>query len=524
MTILTQDPPGSVDTAINYGTAWQEIDITNDGLTAYKKVGGHAGTTLVPDLATSLPTPTDGGMTYRFNVRSNVRYSDGTTFKPSDYVHVFERMFKANGPATGPFYSNIVGGPACLATPAACSLAQGIVADDSAHTVTFHLLSADPEFFDKLALPFAFAVPPTAPDTDAGNNPLPGTGPYRWAQYTPNSQIKLVRNPYFHQWSADSQPAGNPDTIIFKFGVPVESEVTEVENGQADWVANTTGLPADRLSELSTSYASQIHVIPATAIYYMALNTQVAPFNNLMARQAINYATDRSALVKLFGGPKLATPSCQILPPNFPGYVQYCPYTANPVSDGHGPWSGPDLAKAKQLVQQSGTAGQTVTIVNPQIPLGQATGLYFQNLLNQIGYVGKLQVLAQAVQDPYAKNSKNKVQMSLSIWFQDYQAPSDFLNVLTGCGSFQPNNGSQPNISEFCDQTAQNMMNAAETKEATDRNAANQLWAKVDQRVTDQAPMVVMYNPNNLDLVSKRVGNYQYNPQWGLLADQTWVK
>jgi hypothetical protein len=36
--------------------------------------------------------------------------------------------------------------------------------------------------------------------------------------------------------------------------------------------------------------------------------------------------------------------------------------------------------------------------------------------------------------------------------------------------------------------------------------------------------MVVMYNPNNLDFVSKRVGNYEYNPQWGLLADQAWVK
>ena len=523
MTIVTSDPPGSVDTALNYGTAWQELNITNDGLTAYKKVAGAAGTTLVPDLATSLPTPSDGGKTYVFHVRSNVKYSDGTTFKPSDYLHVFERMFKVMGPATGPFYSNVVGAPSCLATPATCSLSQGITGDDSAHTLTFHLIAPDPEFFDKLALPFAFAVPPSAPNTDVGTSPLPGTGPYMWSQYIPNSMVKLVRNPNFQQWSADAQPAGNPDVIIYKFGTPIESEVTEVENAQADWVASTTGIPSDRLNELSTSHASQIHVSPATAIYYMAMNTHVAPFDNPMVRQAVNFATDRAALVKLFGGPKLASPSCQILPPNFPGYVPYCPYTANAASGGHGQWTGPDLAKAQQLVSQSGTAGQAVTIVNPTTPLGQSTGQYFKDLLTSLGYKATAQYLAPPVQDPYIKNSSHKAQIGLSIWFQDYQAPSDFLNVLTGCGAFQPNNDNQPNISEFCDQTIQSQMDSAETREATDRSAANQLWSKVDRAVTDQAPMVVMYNPNVLDFLAKRVGNYEYNPQWGFLVDQAWV-
>ncbi len=521
MTVVTSDPPGSVDPAINYGTGGQQINITYDALTAYRKVGGAAGTTLVPDLAMTLPVPLDAGKTYVFHVRSTVRYSDGTLFKASDYPHVFERMFKVMGPAAGPFYANITGAPDCLTTPATCSLSQGVVADDNAHSVTFHLLNPDPEFLDKLA--FAFAVPPSAPNTDVGTHPLPGTGPYTWAEYTPNGQIKLVRNPYFQQWSADAQPAGNPDVILFKFGTPVESEVTEVENGQADWVASVTGLPSDRLKEISTTYASQVHVSPATAIYYMALNTQVAPFNNVMVRQALNYATDRAAVVKLFGGPKVAVASCQILPPNFPGYVQYCPYTANPAPGGHGAWSGPNLAKAQQLVAQSGTAGQAITIVNPNIPLGQATGLYFQQLLNSLGYKATVQLLEPPVFIPYAKNSKNRVQMALALWFQDYQAPSDFLNVLTGCAAFQPNNDSQPNVSEFCDQGAQSQMDKAEATEATNRNAANNLWAKVDQTITDAAPMVVLFNPNNVDFVGKRVGNYQYNPQWGFLLDQAWI-
>lgn len=524
MVVVSESNPGSVDTAINYGTAWAEIIVSYDGLMAYQRLGGVAGTKLVPDLATRVPVPTNGGLTYTFHIRRNVRYSNGTVLKPSDFRHTFERMFKVRGPTTGPFYSDIVGAGACLKTPPSCNLSRGIVAHNSSGVLVFHLTQRDAEFLDKLALPFAFVVPPSAPNKDIGTHALPGMGPYKFAGYTPNGEIKLVRNPYFRVWSPAAQPAGYPSTIIVKFGVPLESEVTEVENGQADWVFSTTGLPPDRLNEISTKFPAQTHVNLATAIFYMALNTQVPPFNNLKARQAINFATDRNALVKLQGGPKLARPSCQILPPNFPGYVPYCPYTAHPAPGGYGPWTAPDMAKARQLVKASGTKGQAVTVVNSTIPLGRSTGLYFEGLLNQLGYKASLKLLAPAVQDPYAKDSRHRVQISLSIWYQDYQAASDFLNVLTGCGSFQPNSGSQPNISEFCDPAIQKLMNRTLITEGKNRSAANVLWSKVDRAVTNQAPMVVMFNPAVVNFVSKRVGHYQYNPQWGLLMDQVWVK
>src|SRR5215831_20408627 len=115
--------------------------------------------------------------------------------------------------------------------------------------------------------------------------------------------------------------------------------------------------PADRLNEMSTKYANQVYVNPLTAVLYFAMNVRIPPFNNLKARQAVNYATDRNALVKIYGGPKLAAPTCQVLPPGFPGYKPYCPYTKNPGRT----WSAPDLAKAKRLVKESGTAGQTVS-------------------------------------------------------------------------------------------------------------------------------------------------------------------
>ncbi len=119
-------------------------------------------------------------------------------------------------------------------------------------------------------------------------------------------------------------------------------------------------IPADRLNELnSPQYANQVHVNALTADWYIALNTTTPPFNNLKARQAINYAADRSAYVKIGGGSALAVPTCQILPPNFPGYKPYCPYTTGSDTTK---WTGVDLAKAKQLVKESGTAGAKVVV------------------------------------------------------------------------------------------------------------------------------------------------------------------
>ncbi len=107
--------------------------------------------------------------------------------------------------------------------------------------------------------------------------------------------------------------------------------------------------PADRLAELGTKYAKQVSVHPLTAMWYAPMNTNLAPFNDIRARQAVNFAIDRAAIVKLFGGSNLAQPACQILPPDFPSYAPYCPFTASPGEK----WSAPDMAKAKQLVVES---------------------------------------------------------------------------------------------------------------------------------------------------------------------------
>src|SRR5919202_3091445 len=161
LTLAKGAPSGSPDPQINYTLQeWQLLILTHDGLVGFKRSSGAEGTKLVPDLATSIPKPTNGGKTYTFTLRKGIKFSNGKTLKASDVKYTFERLFKiGQSPNAGTWYNVFVGGDACVKTPKTCSLDQGVVADDAKSTVTFHLTHGDPEFLDKLGTPFAFILP-----------------------------------------------------------------------------------------------------------------------------------------------------------------------------------------------------------------------------------------------------------------------------------------------------------------------------------------------------------------------------
>jgi peptide/nickel transport system substrate-binding protein len=519
-TILANSAFGVADPAQNYTLEeWQLLIDTHDGLVGFAKAGGTAGNKIVPDLATSIPVPTNGGKTYVFHVRKGIKFSNGQTLKPSDFVTTFERQFTVPGPTS--FYAGIVGANKC--STKGCNLSKGVVANDSAYTLTINLTAPDPELMDQLSLPFAFAVPANTSPKLTGNNVPPGTGPYMWKSYNPNTQAVLVRNPYFHVWNAEAQPAGYPNEIIEKYGLQVSDEVTEVLNGQANEVFDGDSIPSDQLSTLnSPKYSGQVHVNTLTADYYFALNTRRPPFNNLLARQAINYAANRAAYVKIYGGPSLAVPTCQILPPNYPSYAPYCPYTSG---TNHTKWTGPDLAKAKALVQQSHTAGMKVVVDSTNDQVGKALAEQMVSDLNAIGYKASTQLLAASIQYPFIQNSSNsgKWNVGYSAWYQDYPAASDFLNVLLGCGTIHPNSDASPNIAAFCDQAIQSKINQAESEGATNPSGAAALWTQVDHADTNAAPWVDMYNPKQIDVLSHNVHGYSWSPQWYILIDRLYL-
>ena len=519
MKLLAKAAGGTLDPQVNYTLQyWQLYQATYDGLLGFKKAGAAEAFKVVPDLAQSLPTPTNGGKTWVFTLRKGIKFSNGQPVTVKDVVASLQRIFKVKSPTSGGFYAGIVGAKACLDKPASCTLKGGVIGNAKANTVTINLVAADPEFKYKLAVPHASILPAGSPSSDAGTKPIPGTGAYYFASYNPNKQLVLKRNPYFKQWSKDAQPDGYPDQIVQSFGLTVEAQITAIENGQADWTLEAP--PADRLNEMGTKYAKQVYINTLTAFWYAPMNTRLAPFDNVKARQAVNYAIDRNALVKIFGGPKLAQPSCQVLPPGFPGHQDYCPYTKNPGKT----WSAPDVAKAKQLVQQSGTKGAKVTVLSSDDEVNKAVAVYFQSVLNQIGYKASVKPISGNIFFTYVQNTKNKVQINVQQWYQDYPAASDFLYILFGCESFHPGSDSSINIAGFCDKKINAQMHDALKLAQTNEDAANALWTKVDRQVTDAAPMATMFTPKHIDFVSKRVGNFTFSKQFYWLVDQSWVQ
>jgi peptide/nickel transport system substrate-binding protein len=519
MRLVARSAGGTVDPHINYTLQyWQVYQSLYDGLVGFKKAAGADGFTKVPNLAEAIPEPTNDGKTYVFKIRKGIMFSNGQEMGVKDVVASLQRIFKVSSPTAGGFYSVIVGADACLADPATCTLEGGVVGDEAAGTVTINLTRPDAEFFDKLALPHAAILPADTPASDLGTVPAPGTGAYYISAYDPNTGMKLERNPHFKVWSEEAQPDGYPDVVQYDFGLTDEAQVTAVQNGEADWMFDQP--PTDRLGEIGTTYADQVNITTLTAWWYAPMNTNIAPFNNVLARQAVNYAIDRNAMVNLFGGPVLASPICQVLPPGFPGHVPYCPYTVDPGEK----WSAPDLEKAKALVEESGTKGQKVTIIAEDTTVSKSIGTYLQSVLTEIGYEAEVKPISPNIQFTYIQNTNNNVQISLTQWYQDYPAASDFLNILFGCASFSPGSDSSINIAGFCDKDIQAKMDEALLLGVTDPAAADLMWADIDKAVTDAAPMAALFTPKRIDFVSERLGNFQFNSQFYWMITQSWVQ
>jgi YVTN family beta-propeller protein len=499
--------------------AYNEVNIpvlatAYDGLVASRKAGGAQGFTLVPDLARTLPRPADGGTTYTFTLRRGIRYSNGAPVRASDFRRGLQRQLSFGDAPS--YYEGIRGGQTCHRHPRRCDLSAGIVTDDAAGTVTFHLGHADPDFLYKLALILATPAPPGAPEHAINHAPfLPGTGPYMISRYRPKVSFTLVRNPYFRQWSYAAQPAGYPAVIRYERVTSQGKQESAVIAGRADLAV----LHGDDQS-LAIRYPTRVHVGLKVGTTYAFLNTREPPFTNIKARQAVNYAIDRARILQLghFADGQAAA-TCQMLPADFSGHQSYCPYSTG-AKDGR--WHGPDMQKALRLVRDSGTTNVPVTVFYNDF-VGKSVGTYLVQLLTDLGYRARLHLVSVNRFFTELGRPRTKIQMGYGGgWSADFPAPSTFFGPLLSCHS--SHQSSTANWAEFCDPHVDTLASEAQAAQLTDPATARRLWAQADRIVTDQAPYVPVYDETSAGFVSSRAGNYQTSPEYGPLLDQMWVR
>lgn len=475
--LLASSAAGSVDPHLNYTAQfWQVFAPVYDGLVAFRKVEGAAGTEIVPDLAESVMVD---GLRYRFRLREGIRFSDGRVVGPADVLASFDRIFRVGSPTGETFYGVIEGAAACLATPAACRL-SGVQAEGRDVVIT--LTRPDPEFLEKLALPHAAVLPADAPPRDVGTRPLAGTGPWRIASYDANEAMVLDRNPWFREWSREAQPAALPDGARYVFGLEPGAQVSSVLNGQADWMFDVP--PPGRMGEIAR-HADQVHLNPAFALVFVPLNVNLPPFDDVRVRRAFNMAVDRRASVRLAGGGRMAVAQCGIVPAGLPGHAATCAFRYDP-------------AAARRLVAESGRAGTPVTLVVDDSPGSRAIGTWLTEVLSDLGLPARLQVLSGSVQFTVIQNTNNRVQASLTGWYADYPSAAGIIAGNFGCAAFRPGSDSSTNIAGFCDPAVDAMVAGGDLDGA-------------ERRLAEAAPAVVLHSPRYIDVLSPRVRGFVYH-------------
>ena len=145
-------------------------------------------------------------------------------------------------------------------------------------------------------------------------------------------------------------------------------------------------------------------------------------------------------------------------------------------------------------------------------------------MLRQLGYRASLRLLPESTYFASTLDSRNRAQVIEGGWSADYASADTFIGKLA-CSYFVPGNGlATTDGSEFCDPAVDRQISQAAVLQAVDPRAAAARWAQLDRQLTDQAVFLPTVTPNEVDLVSRRAGNYQYNPVWGVLVDQLMVR
>jgi peptide/nickel transport system substrate-binding protein len=258
-----------------------------------------------------------------------------------------------------------------------------------------------------------------------------------------------------------------------------------------------------------------------TGLDHLILNTREAPFDDVRVRRALNFAVDRRALARVFGGTDSATPICQVLAPGVAGHEPYCPYTRRPSAAGR--WIGPDLARARRLVAASRTQGSPVRIlVASNSQTDGRSARYFAGLLRRLGYPTHISSVPQDRWGPVITDPAHPPQAVLTSWYGPPFARV-WIRTLLGCAAWDP-----PvlfsNQARFCDRVVDRWADDATRLAVTNPGASNRLWARADRRITDQAPWVSTVSESTTDLVSRRVGNFQHRTGAQASLDQLWVK
>ena len=480
--------PDYVDPQLSYTVeGWEVLWNTYIPLLTYRHQNGQAGTEVVPGLAKGMPEISTDGKTYKLTLRPNMKYSDGTPIKATDFTYAIKRLFKANSGGSV-FYEDIVGAKDFAEDKA--DTISGIVADDATGDIAITLDKPNGTFTNVLGLTFAAPVAPSTPlDKEATNNPPPSSGPFMITKVDAPNSLTMERNPQF-KTVQDAGATEVVDAVVDKIIVTQNknnsAQVTGVEQNQIDYMQSPPD--ADRLSEVKAKFSDRFRLENSINTYYFWMNNKTAPFNDVRVRQAINYAIDPEALNRVFGG--RLHPSQQILPPGMPGYDEFTLFP------------GPDMDKAKQLLAEANPTDKNITVWTDDEPDRKRIGEYYHDLLNELGFNAQLKVISGDVYFTTIGNTSTPdLDTGFADWFQDFPHPDDFFRPLLNGENILPTNNN--NFSQASIAANDTKMDELRTGQLTDE--ARKQYAELDRSYMEQAVWAPYGNEQFSTFVSDRI-------------------
>lgn len=450
-----------------------------------------------PELADRIEISADG-LTYRFYLRDNARFADGSTITANDVVFSLTRALDPRVAAevgqalAGPSYlADIVGADAVIRGDA--TELSGARAIDE-RTVEIELKAPRATFLMKLASAPAAVVDPD--DVGRGGEwwrSPNASGPFVVEYWAPEEELRLAAN--------ENYVGGAPDLerVIFRLGPGAANSFNLYQADEID-VSAVPIQAIDRVSDPDSPLLPELDVSPILATQYIAFRTDVAPMDDPEIRRAVQHAFPRwkVADILLSGRQEAAN---GVIPPG------------TLARDWPAAAPSQDLDAARQAIAAS-SYGSAERV--PPIRIYGA-GPYGSETLRDVLQT-ELGLKVEVLDVNWPQFNQGLAQKSFPAyelqWVADYPDPETFLWSLF-------DSASPDNYSEYANEQFDQLLDqAAETLDVDERAA---LYAEAEEVLADNAVLPLAHDVR-YTLTKPWVHGLDVTPLGTLYLESAWVE
>jgi len=487
--------------------------------------------TLVPNLAESMPSVSEDGLTYTFKIRQGVLFHDSEAFPngkgrelvAEDFVYSIKRLAdpKLQGLGWWLLDGKIKGlnewreKYADLDKVDYDEVVEGLKATGK-YTLEFKLTKPFPQFLYSLAMPFTFATAREVVEKygkEFLNHPV-GTGPFVLPVFKQTKKVVYTKNPNFRkklyptEASDEFKAAGFLEDAGKQLPLVDKVVVSVIIESQPRWLnflkgnVDYIGIPKDNFDsavtperELSKEYKDKgisLMITPSLDVTYTAFNHDLKLFQNPDLRRAMSLAYDVKKSNELFYN-NTSLPAQSVVPPGIAGNIP------NYVS----PYRGPNIEEAKKLLAKAGyPEGKGLPEITYDCPSGTVSrqiGDYMKQQMAQIGV--RIKVVTNPWPELQKKITKRQVMLYGIAWGADYPDAENFLQLLYGPNKAPGANGSGYDNPEF----NKLFKTASVMQDSPERTA---LYEKMNRIAAEQAPWIYGVHRQNFTLRHSFLKNY----------------